>query len=464
MKEGRNNEIISRIVAGTIFLVITFLSFLILRSQLYTNHLLARNEAETIMSLLFSARRAEGRMPNGGPNEPQAARKGGQEFNTSKETEEFIRILRSNPELHRKVTGIAVYRKDGEILFKYGLAPERLRQSELPARETREFPPRHYLSDRESETIAVVMPIPDILEINGDRSQERPRQESPPEGEQRERTSGERKRGHESLLFYFAVTQEKYLWSNRLNVAIFFSWEIFLGISIWAVRRTILKNLDYQRKIQDQQQLVILGSAARTIAHEIKNPLSAIRLQTDVIEKVHPNGVRNELAAINQEVARLRTLVDRMGDFLREPRGAPTRFELSPYVRETVARMAPDIEIDDSEAPDLRVFVDKERFRSVVENLVRNALDSGSDPKDVKIRFRREKNWALMEVMDRGSGLPGVDLEQLFDPFFTTKSKGFGIGLSIAKRFVESAGGSILLGNREGGGTVAEILLPEDNL
>jgi len=125
--------------------------------------------------------------------------------------------------------------------------------------------------------------------------------------------------------------------------------------------------------------------------------------------------------------------------------------------------MVPGIEIDDSEAPGLSVSVDRERFRSVVENLVRNALDSGGDPKEVRIRIRRDKNGALMEVMDRGSGLPGVDMEQLFDPFFTTKSKGFGIGLSIAKRFVESAGGSILLGNREGGGTVAEILLPEDN-
>ena len=463
MNGEKKAAILSWFWSGTIFLFLTILGFVVLRGQLYTNLILSRNNAEKMMSLLFSAHRLERGTNNDRPKPPpEEERDRKPEVNINRETEELLRILKTNSELAQKVSAIAIYTDDGTAALSYGSAPETLKKENLPA-EARELPPRYYLSNKERETLAIVLPIPDVFGVR-----KKPQEPRPPElkqpGPEPRKPADEPRFGRSDLLFYFEVKQGNYLWRSRLDIAIFSGWEIFLALTIWAVRRTLLKNLDYQRKIRDQQQLVLLGAAARAIAHEIKNPLSAIRLQTDVIEKVCPQGVTNEIAAINQEVTRLQLLVDRMGDFLREPRGFPVRINFVSFVREIAEKMVPTLSVDATEALGAFVSLDPDRFRSVVENLLRNALDSGSEPKDVRVALRRTKEGVLLEVLDRGSGLPDVNQEQLFEPFFTTKSKGFGIGLSIAKRFVESAGGSILLRKRDGGGTVAEILIPEDHL
>jgi two-component system sensor histidine kinase HydH len=102
----------------------------------------------------------------------------------------------------------------------------------------------------------------------------------------------------------------------------------------------------------------------------------------------------------------------------------------------------------------------------VFENLLRNAEESlqSKDRKPlepVRVKVTRQRGWVTIEIRDRGEGLEQKDINRLFDPFYTTKTKGFGIGLSIAKRFVEAAGGTLELVPGEGGGTVARVRLPE---
>jgi signal transduction histidine kinase len=99
----------------------------------------------------------------------------------------------------------------------------------------------------------------------------------------------------------------------------------------------------------------------------------------------------------------------------------------------------------------------------VVDNLVRNALQSDPAGGEVLVRVlggRAGRAGATLSVLDRGQGIPGSIRGQVFEPFFTTRAEGSGIGLSITRRFVLAAGGSILLRAREGGGTEARITLP----
>ena len=102
-----------------------------------------------------------------------------------------------------------------------------------------------------------------------------------------------------------------------------------------------------------------------------------------------------------------------------------------------------------------------DRARSVFENLMKNATESceGRDPQ-VEVDIRMKHRNVTVLVMDRGDGLPKETKEKLFDPFFTTKIHGSGIGLSIAKQFVEARGGTLKIYDREGGGTTAEVNLP----
>jgi signal transduction histidine kinase len=119
--------------------------------------------------------------------------------------------------------------------------------------------------------------------------------------------------------------------------------------------------------------------------------------------------------------------------------------------------------------------MDRERARSVFENIVRNALESGGPEERIsagiirrsartanaRIGGARGRTLIVISILDRGRGILPEDLDRVFDPFFTRKSAGTGIGLSISKRFVEGAGGTITLERREGGGTAVRIVLPE---
>jgi two-component system sensor histidine kinase HydH len=219
------------------------------------------------------------------------------------------------------------------------------------------------------------------------------------------------------------------------------------------------RNSEYRRKLASQTELARLGEISRTLSHEIKNPLSAIRLQTGLLKKTLPEERRGDLRIIEEEIQRLALLTERVGDFLRDPRGEPQELDLDQFLRELALRYDGRLRYRPEGGP-VRVRVDPQRLRSVMENLINNALESGEG--EVEVRCAVQRHRAEVCVLDRGAGIPPEIRAKVFDPFFTSKTKGSGIGLSIARRFVEAAGGELELADRAGGGTVARVLLPRE--
>jgi signal transduction histidine kinase len=109
--------------------------------------------------------------------------------------------------------------------------------------------------------------------------------------------------------------------------------------------------------------------------------------------------------------------------------------------------------------------MDADRLRSVLENVIRNALEAGGPEDAVAASVEKVKTGGrtliVISIIDQGKGISGENLKRVFDPFFTSKSTGTGIGLSICKRFVEAANGYITLESRETGGAKVTIALPE---
>jgi two-component system, NtrC family, sensor histidine kinase HydH len=223
------------------------------------------------------------------------------------------------------------------------------------------------------------------------------------------------------------------------------------------------KNAGYRRRMADQEQLARLGEVARTLAHEIKNPLSAIKLQTGILRRssasVSAEG-RREIELIDAEVARLALLSDRIGTFLRDPRGDPAPVEAAPFVQELLSRFGDQVRCaPDPAAAGARIAFDPERLRSILENLVTNAVESGTvEPPEVQVKS--SAGHVEIAVLDRGTGIAPEDSERVFDPFFTRKTKGSGVGLAIARRFAEAAGAELSLEARPGGGTAARLRAP----
>ena len=226
----------------------------------------------------------------------------------------------------------------------------------------------------------------------------------------------------------------------------------------------LASNIRHRRRAQEQETLARLGEGARTLAHEIRNPLAAIRIQTGLLRKSPGEDPGARLNAIDEEVQRLSLLSRRVSDFLKNPSGDPVQIPVDTFLRDLAARLAP--------APAYRaepgataavVRFDADMLRSVVENLVRNAYESYPESavvREAELALTRDRGSVVISVRDRGKGIPADLVEKVFDPFYTDKVQGSGVGLSLSRRFVEAAGGSLRLLAREGGGTEARITLP----
>lgn len=234
---------------------------------------------------------------------------------------------------------------------------------------------------------------------------------------------------------------------------------IALGAAMLVVFLLYLRNRRYRAKIESQEHLVHLGEIARTLSHEIKNPLSAIRLQTGIMRKVYEGESPRELTVIEEETGRLTELVERIGEFLRDPTGQAERIEINRFIEDLLSRFA--WKVERLELPSEAVFLefDRNRLRTVLENLFKNASESGGENTPFSVYVLATRQRVEIQVIDRGTGIPDELREKIFDPFYTTKVKGSGIGLAISKRFIEAAGGTLFLGNAKQGGGEARIIL-----
>ena len=248
---------------------------------------------------------------------------------------------------------------------------------------------------------------------------------------------------------------------HRLMLIMFISAvSVFILIGLFLLVLNIYQsNRRYRDTIAKQESLVHLGQAARTLTHEIKNPLSAITIQLALLGKTLPKENLEDLHLMAQEVDRLTQLTNKVSDFLRNPLGMPEVVDLNELLNSLIKRF--DKRIRFRSETSAQILIDRDRARSVFENLLKNAVESCAGDPEVEVVIKSGKRGLIhIFIMDRGDGISGKDEKKIFDPFFTTKIHGSGIGLSISRQFVRARGGNVRLYPRDGGGTVAEVVLP----
>jgi len=249
---------------------------------------------------------------------------------------------------------------------------------------------------------------------------------------------------------------------------------VLLGLSVWQIR-TLRRYLRLQEEAARQERLAALGGMAAVLAHEIRNPLGAIKgLAQFLWEKRTGDPTQTEMTqTIAREATRLERLVNDLLTYAR-PRPAEQRpLVLQLTLREVMvlAQPAADaasvkirVETED-ELP--RVMADPEQMKQLFGNLVLNAIQAMPSGGTVGIRVKGgvpvSSNSAKsieITVEDTGSGIPEGDLPRIFEPFYTTRTKGTGLGLAICKQIVEAHGGTIRVAQTSPKGTVFEVTLP----
>ncbi|MFA6366683.1 MAG: HAMP domain-containing sensor histidine kinase [Candidatus Hydrogenedentales bacterium] len=237
-------------------------------------------------------------------------------------------------------------------------------------------------------------------------------------------------------------------------------------------------NEELMSREAETRELVQLGEAARTLVHEIKNPLGIMRIQTAKIRRIASQPetsapLTQSADIIEGEIMRLSGLADRIREFLKSKPAQRDPIDLVPFLTTFCGRYQDLKDSDISLAQEIpsggaaMVLADADKLVTALDNLLRNAIEAVEDlpagEKRIALKlFRRENNWVIA-VVDSGMGVPPEILSRIFDPFFTTKEKGSGIGLALAKRLVESFGGSLSYeGGEKGGGAVFLVTLKEE--
>jgi len=261
------------------------------------------------------------------------------------------------------------------------------------------------------------------------------------------------------LYVYVKLSTHTFFANRNLLTLALILVPIALGVAMAVVWLFFIRNRRYRAKIESQEHLVHLGEIARTLSHEIKNPLSSIRLQTGIMRRVRGGESPRELTLIEEETDRITQLVERIGEFLRDPIGNPEEIEIAGFLKDLVSRFEWKVEGFASPGEAVYVSFDRNRLRTVLENLLKNAAESGGEATPFSIQIVSTRQRVEIRIVDRGVGIPEGLREKIFDPFYTTKVKGSGIGLAISKRFVESVGGTLQLENAKECGTEARVTL-----
>jgi two-component system, NtrC family, nitrogen regulation sensor histidine kinase NtrY len=219
------------------------------------------------------------------------------------------------------------------------------------------------------------------------------------------------------------------------------------------------------------QQLAAWNEAARRIAHEIKNPLTPIRLSAERLLKKHRQGDPGLGAAIEEgveiivrEVVTLQGMVDEFSRYARMPRPHPAPVDLSRLVGETVhlyRNLKAGVEVEgDVDAGLTAVWIDGEQIRRALINLLDNAVEATEAPGQVRIAAHPVNGHLEIQVADTGRGIPAESKEKLFLPYYSTKGRGTGLGLAIVHRIVADHQGAIRVEDNAPRGTVFTVELP----
>ena len=233
-----------------------------------------------------------------------------------------------------------------------------------------------------------------------------------------------------------------------------------------AIRNDITDRKRSEERLREQAALARLGEMAAVVAHEVKNPLAAIKGALQVIGGRMPAESRDR-AIVGDVVARVDSLNDIVHDLLvfarpREPHLAPVPLldlieNIVTLLRKDPAQAAMAVTVSGANPI---VSVDAEQMRTVFLNLLLNAAQAAGAGGWTRVTIAADDLAATVAIEDNGPGIPPEVHARIFEPFFTTKHRGTGLGLPTARRVVERHRGTIDVECPAGGGTIVTVTLP----
>lgn len=236
--------------------------------------------------------------------------------------------------------------------------------------------------------------------------------------------------------------------------------------------RLVEENVRLERRVAEGERLAALGQMAAAVAHEIKNPLSAIKSIAQVMreDKDLSSEYSRDLSLIVGETDRLSQSVTQLLSFARKEVVEELPVTIGDLVRSVVglfkanaAQQGISLEVS-SDTDDELSGAEVAAVRDALSNLLLNALQATSANGEIAIRVARVKEDLVVAVQDSGAGIPNKLAERIWEPFFTTKQRGTGLGLAIVRKRMQEVGGTARVASTlNGGGARFELRIPLTN-
>jgi two-component system sensor histidine kinase HydH len=209
------------------------------------------------------------------------------------------------------------------------------------------------------------------------------------------------------------------------------------------------------------RELVELGEAARTIVHEIKNPLGVIRIQCGLLKRQTDSKALLNLGVIEDEVLRLTMMADRIRAYLGQAEKPLESVNMYIMLTGFLERYTGAVSFILRLSGDEVVIADESRLVEALDNVIANARDAMAGLAEIpEVEAFCKQHRLVVQVSDKGPGVAPEIRKKLFEPFFTTKPRGTGLGLALARKHIEACGGSLSFAERPGGGSVFTLALP----
>ncbi len=243
------------------------------------------------------------------------------------------------------------------------------------------------------------------------------------------------------------------------------------------VGQDVTEEVRTKQALIHSERLAAIGRMSAVVAHEIRNPLSSIGLNTELLqEEVDEAGMGKDseaqsiLSSISREVERLTEVTDAYLHLARLPKPNLQPHEINTILGDLLRFMSGEFESNHIELrleldPDAGfVDADEAQIRQALLNLLKNSAESISDGGVLRVRTERSDSVVLITISDTGRGIAEDNLSRIFEPFFSTREGGTGLGLALTQQIISEHGGSIDCKSKPGKGTTFSVQLNASNM
>lgn len=238
--------------------------------------------------------------------------------------------------------------------------------------------------------------------------------------------------------------------------------------------RDMTKRKQAEQDIIRAEKLSMTGKIARTIAHEIRNPLTNLSLALDQLKEEIPHETGDAelyLGIIDRNSNRIEKLITDLLNSSKPKELKLQRQSVNQLISETLTLVRDRLHlqemnlIEDYAKEDFLLPLDSDQFKIALLNLFINAIEAMEPLKgELKVSTHKSNEYLLLSISDNGKGISEEDLRQLFEPFFTGKNEGTGLGLTTVQNIIHSHKGKINVGSEIGKGTTFSLQFPWENV